>query len=315
MGTYAESAPLARSRRFAGPQPDIRAIRRARARLWDRIMTGILWGVAAVLVGVLAYFILYTIVQGFGILSWQFVTTASVTGDTVGPQVFNTFYILILSLAICTPLGLGCAIYLVEYARQGPFTTVTRFATETLAGIPSLVLGLFGFLVFVTVFGTGPRLGYSRIAAALTLVILNLPLMLRVCEDALRNVPTELREGSAALGATKAQTVYRVLIPSALLQITTGIILTAGKIIGETAAIIFTGGSNISINGWNTLDPRALGETLTVHLYQLQAEGLAQNARQIENGTAALLIIFLLAFNLGFRGLATLLNRRLSGGR
>jgi phosphate transport system permease protein len=314
MGTYAESAPIAR-RRAAGPPPDARAVRRARARLWDRVMTGLLWGVAAVLIAVLAYFILYTIVQGFGILSWDFVTKASVTGDTVGPQVFNTFYILILSLAICTPLGLGCAIYLVEYARQGPFTTVIRFATETLAGVPSIILGLFGFLIFVTAFGAGTRFGFSRIAAVLTLVILNLPLMLRVCEDAIRSVPNELREGSAALGATKAQTVFRVLIPSALLQITTGIILTAGKIIGETAAVIFTAGSNVSINGWNTLDPRALGETLTVHLYQLQAEGLASNAKQIEAGTAALLIIFLLTFNLGFRGLATLLNRRLSGRR
>lgn len=314
MGTFAESAPLAR-RRAASPPPDARAATRARARLWDRVMTGVLWGVAGVLVAILAYFIIYTIVQGFGVLSWDFITKASVTGDTVGPQVFNTFYILILSLAICTPIGLGCAIYLVEYAKQGPLTTIIRFATETLAGIPSLILGLFGFLVFVTDFGTGARFGHSRIAAALTLVILNLPLMLRVCEDALRSVPNELREGSAALGATKAQTVSRVLVPSALLQITTGIVLTGGKIIGETAAIIFTAGSNISINGWNTLDPTALGETLTVHLYTLQSEGLAANAKQIEAGTAALLIIFLLVFNLGFRGLATLLNRRLSGGR
>jgi phosphate transport system permease protein len=294
---------------------DPRASLRRRARLSDRIITGVLWGLASILVGILASFILYTIVQGFGILSWRFVTTASVSGDTVGPQVFNTFYILILALAICIPLALGGAIYLVEYAGKNWMTTVLRFATETLAGIPSIILGLFGFLVFVTAFGAGPRFGFSRLAGALTLVILNLPLILRVFEDALRSVPSEQREASFALGATKSQTIFRVMIPTALLQLTTGVILTAGKMIGETAALIFTAGSNAPINGWFSLDPLASGETLTVHLYQLQAEGLARNAKALENGTAALLIIFLLVFNLGLRWLANVINRRLAGGR
>lgn len=294
---------------------DPRASLRRRARLSDRIITGVLWGLASILVGILASFILYTIVQGFGVLSWRFVTTASVSGDTVGPQVFNTFYILILALAICIPLALGGAIYLVEYAGKNWMTTVLRFATETLAGIPSIILGLFGFLVFVTAFGAGPRFGFSRLAGALTLVILNLPLILRVFEDALRSVPSEQREASFALGATKSQTIFRVMIPTALLQLTTGVILTAGKMIGETAALIFTAGSNAPINGWFSLDPLASGETLTVHLYQLQAEGLARNAKALENGTAALLIIFLLVFNLGLRWLANVINRRLAGRR
>lgn len=294
---------------------DPRASLRRRARLSDRIITGVLWGLASILVGILASFILYTIVQGFGVLSWRFVTTASVSGDTVGPQVFNTFYILILALAICIPLALGGAIYLVEYAGKNWMTTVLRFATETLAGIPSIILGLFGFLVFVTAFGAGPRFGFSRLAGALTLVILNLPLILRVFEDALRSVPSEQREASFALGATKSQTIFRVMIPTALLQLTTGVILTAGKMIGETAALIFTAGSNAPINGWFSLDPLASGETLTVHLYQLQAEGLARNAKALENGTAALLIIFLLVFNLGLRWLANVINGRLAGRR
>lgn len=289
--------------------------RHNRARLTDRIVTGVLWGLATLVAGVLAAFIIYTIAQGIGVISWKFVTTASITGDAVGPQVFNSFYILILALLICVPLGLGGAIYLEEYARQGWVTTVLRFATETLAGIPSIILGLFGFLIFVTDFGMGPRFGYSRLAGALTLVLLNLPLMLRVSQDALRSVPVELREASYALGATKSQTILKVMIPASLMQLTTGVILTSGKMIGETAALIYTAGSNAPINGWFSLDPFASGETLTVHLYQLQAEGLAQNAKALENGTAALLIIFLLAFNLGLRWLATLINRRLSGRR
>jgi phosphate transport system permease protein len=313
MSTLAEQASVSQQRRKPSASPQ--SARRARARLIDRIATGILWGLASILVGILASFILYTIVQGFGVLSWQFVTTASVTGSTVGPQVFNSFYILILALLICIPLALGGAIYLEEYAGQNWMTTVLRFATETLAGIPSIILALFGFLVFVTDFGSGARFGFSRLAGALTLVILNLPLLLRVFEDALRSVPSELREASYALGATKSQTIFKVLIPTSLLQLTTGVILTSGKMIGETAALIYTAGSNAPINGWFSLDPLASGETLTVHLYQLQAEGLARNAKALENGTAALLIIFLLIINLGLRWLAGLINRRLAGRR
>lgn len=312
MSSLVQEASVPRGRQNAGKPL---AARRARARLIDRVVTGVLWGIASIVAGILAAFIIYTIAQGLGVLSWTFATTASITGDAVGPQVFNSFYILILALLICVPLGLGGAIYLEEYARQGWVTTALRFATETLAGIPSIILGLFGFLVFVTDFGTGPRFGYSRLAGALTLVLLNLPLMLRISQDALRSVPTELREASYALGATKSQTIFKVMIPASLLQLTTGVILTSGKMIGETAALIYTAGSNAPINGWFSLDPFASGETLTVHLYQLQAEGLAQNAKALENGTAALLIIFLLAFNLGLRWLATLINRRLSGRR
>ncbi len=313
MSSIAERTPA--TTRRPGPDRDARSSRRMRARLSDRIATGLLWGLACILVGVLASFILYTIAQGLSVLSWRFVTTATVTGETVGPQVFNSFYILILALLICIPLGLGGAIYLVEYARQNWLTTVLRFATETLAGIPSIILGLFGFLVFVTDFGAGTRFGFSRLAGALTLVLLNLPLLLRVCEDALRSVPPDLREASSAMGATKSQTIFGVMIPSALAQLTTGVILTAGKMICETAALIYTAGSNAPINGWFSLDPLASGETLTVHLYQLQAEGLARNARALENGTAALLIIFLLIINLGLRWLVSLVNRRLAGRR
>src|SRR4051794_33886331 len=123
------------------PSADARSVRRARARRWDRVMSYLLWVLALALVGVLAYFIGYTIVNGLGVLSWDFVTKSNVARDFDGPQVFNTFYILILSLLICVPIALGGAIYLVVYAKQGPFVTVLRFATETLAGVPSIVLG------------------------------------------------------------------------------------------------------------------------------------------------------------------------------
>ncbi len=301
-------------RRTGQPQIDARAARRARARLADRIVTYTLWSIALALTGLLIYFIFYIIQQGASLINWQFVTQSNEAGNLVGPEVFNTFYILILSLLICVPLGMGCAIYLVEYARQGAVTTVIRFATETLAGVPSIILGLFGFIFFASSINGGLGFGVSRLAGALTLVILNLPLLVRVSEDALRSVPDELREASAALGANKFQTVTRVLIPAAIPALTTGVILTAGKMIGETAALLYTTGGNSPVTGWFSLNPFLPGDTLAVHLYELRAEGIVANAQQIANSTATLLIILLLVFNLGLRYLAGLLNRWFAGG-
>ena len=297
----------------ANAKPDGRAGRRARARLADRIMTGVLWGLAAALVALLAAMILYLVGRGLSVINWQFITSADITGSYDGPEVFNTFYIVTLSMLICIPLALGAAIYLVEYAQRGRFVTAVRFATETLAGIPSIILALFGFLVFVTQFGQGTRFGFSRLAGALTLVILNLPLLLRVSEDALRSVSNELREASYALGGNKLQTILRVLIPSSLPALTTGIVLTAGKMIGETAALIYTAGGSSSVNGWFSLNPLTSGDTLTVKLYTIQSEGTMHNALQIQNGTATLLILLLLAFNLGLRFAAAAITRRFAG--
>jgi phosphate transport system permease protein len=290
-----------------------RASLRAQARFWDRVVTGALWGVAIGVVLLLAFIIIYLLAKGLNVLSWQFITQASVQSTYDGPEVFNTFYIIILALLICIPFALCAAIYLVEYARRSRYTALVRFATETLAGVPSIILGLFGFLIFVTNFGQGTRLGYSRLAGALTLVILNLPVLLSVFEDALRRVPVELREASEALGATKLQTVSRVLIPTAFPSLITGVILTAGKMIGETAALIYTAGGSSSINGWFSLNPLTAGDTLTIKLYQLQSEGITPNAAHVAAGTATLLIVLLLAFNLGLRWAANAVNRRITG--
>lgn len=309
MSTLTESTSI------ASPVRDKRASIRARARFWDRAATAVLWTVATAFVALLGWIIIYVLSQGLRVISWDFLTKANVVGDYAGPELFNTFYIIGLALMICMPISIGAAVYLVEYARQGPFTTLIRFATETLAGVPSIVLGLFGFLIFVTRFGNPGGFGFSRLAGALTLVILNLPLLVRVSEDALRSVPSELREGSFALGASKFQTIMRVMLPTSLSSLTTGIILTAGKMIGETAALIYTAGGSSAITHYYSLDPLQAGSTLTVRLYELKAEGIAHNANLQANGTAALLILLLLVFNLGLRGLAALLQRRLSGHR
>lgn len=308
MGAIAEQANLT-----ARDKSQKRASIRTRARIWDRVVTGGLWVIAASVVALLAYMILYLLTRGFHVLSWQFITQANTASTLDGPEVFNTFYIIALSLLICIPFALGAAIYLVEYAQQGRFTTAVRFATDTLAGVPSIILGLFGFLVFVTNFGMGTRMGYSRLAGALTLVILNLPVLLSVFQDALRKVPTDLREASSALGANKLQTVTRVLIPTAFPSLITGVILTAGKMMGETAALIYTAGGSSSINGWFSLNPLTAGDTLTIKLYQLQSEGITRNAPEVAAGTATLLILLLLIFNLGLRYGAYFINKRIAG--
>ena len=226
---------------------------------------------------------------------------------TVGQQIFNTLYILVFTEIILVPIALAAAIYLVEYARQGPFVTVVHFAAETLAGVPSLVLGLFGYLIFSTVLG----FGLSRLSGVLTLLCLNFPIALRLFEDGLVAVTREQREGGLALGSTRWHMIRTVVLPSALPGIITGIVLSAGKIIAEAAAIIFTMGSS---NGGNvyTLNPMISTDNLTIHIWYLQTSGVVpQNvANAVSAGSAALLIIILLVINLGSRSLGRLIQRR-----
>jgi phosphate transport system permease protein len=303
MTTVAGSAAQAQGAR---PKP----ARRSRSYVGDRIATVMLWTLASLLIALLTAIVVYILAKGVGQINWTLLSTAA----GVGPQLYNTFYMIILAMFVSVPLGLGTAIYLSQYARQGLLVRVVRLAAETLAGVPSLILGLFGFLVFVTVNGEGHRFGFSRLAGALTLAILNLPLMLRVFEDGLNALPRELREGSLAVGATRYQTVWRVLIPAALPALTTGVVLTAGKMIGEAAALIYTAGTNSGgSSGWLSLNPFLPGDTLTVKLFTLTAENPSPQAKVIANATAALLVILLLAFNLGFRYLAEALNQRLRG--
>jgi phosphate transport system permease protein len=297
----------------AAPEPRQQQSVRARAYAIDRSMTVVLWGIALGIAALLAAMLLYVLIRGLRYINWDFLTKGG--EQYAGAELYTTFYIVVFALLISVPLALAGAVYIVEYARQGPFLTILRFATETLAGVPSIILGLFGFLVFVTRFGQGTTFGYSRIAGALAITILNLPLLLRVSEDALRNVPNELREASVALGANKVQSVFRVVLPAALAALTTGVVLTAGKMVGEAAALIYTTGANSPATNWFTLNPLTASTTLTVKLYELFNEGVVSNAAQIEAGITALLILLLLVMNLGIRGLASLLIRRISGSR
>ncbi|SDZ07180.1 phosphate ABC transporter membrane protein 2, PhoT family (TC 3.A.1.7.1) [Proteiniborus ethanoligenes] len=203
------------------------------------------------------------------------------------PALFNTLIMVLLSLLISAPLGIFSAIYLVEYAkRDNKIVGIIRLTSETLSGIPSIVYGLFGLLFFVTTLGWG----FSLLAGAFTLAIMILPLIMRTTEEALKSVPSSYREGSFGLGAGKLRTIFKIVLPSALPGILAGIILAIGRIVGETAALIYTAGTVAEV-------PSSLlssGRTLAIHMYALSSEGLHTNEAY---ATAVVLIIIVLLIN------------------
>ncbi|HEX3015157.1 MAG TPA: phosphate ABC transporter permease PstA [Desulfobacteria bacterium] len=257
---------------------------------FDRAATGLLWVAALGIIALLVWFLAHILLKGLPYLNGGFFTGP----DGVGEQLFNSFYILLLSLLFSLPIGVGAGIYLAEYAPDNRLTDLIRLSTESLATVPSIVFGLFGMIIFVNFLGWG----FSIIGGAATLALLNLPILVRVTEESLRSVPQSYREASLALGATMWQTLRKVVLPTALPGLVTGVTLVAGRALGETAILIFTAGMNVS-NHLFDFNPKAAGETLAVHLYALRANPLpGTNADQIADGTAALLIIMVLAFNL-----------------
>ncbi|HET8912135.1 MAG TPA: phosphate ABC transporter permease PstA [Ktedonobacteraceae bacterium] len=282
-----------------------------RLHMDNRIALGVLWVITAIVSLLFISIIIYLIIQGApALFSANFYGTGQ---DGIAPELFNTFYILILTEIFLFPISLAAAIFLIEYARRGPLVTIIHFAAETLAGVPSIVLGLFGFAVFAVYFG----FSISRLAGALTLLCLNFPQALRLFEASLESVPHELREGSLALGATKWRMIRTVVLPSAMPGLVTGLILTAGKIIGEAAALLFTMGLFNPGNVF-TLNPLIASDTLTTRLYYLKGPGAGSTGLTFNQetvlaaGIAAILILFLLVLNLGARGLGRLLERRLT---
>ncbi|GAC1502319.1 MAG: phosphate ABC transporter permease PstA [Vulcanimicrobiaceae bacterium] len=285
----------------------------ARRRLADYLASGLLWTAAMSVVLLLAFFIGYLSYLGAGVISWHFLTAPPSevnAGGGIGPEIFNSFYILVLTLIFTVPIAMCGGIYLQEYARPGLFTSVVQFCAESLSTIPSIVMGLFGAIVFVSVL----HWHFSAIGGALTLTLLNLPALMRVTQEALLTVPLALREGSMALGATKWQTIRRVVLPGAIAPLTTGIVLIAGRIFGETAALIYTAGVSVSA-GRSAFDfsPWHTAETLSVHLWYTHSEGLVPDVARIGNGSALVLLIMVLLFNITARVLGRLLSRHFSG--
>ena len=250
---------------------------------------------AGITAALLVFLIGYIFVKGLPNITWELLTTASSTlkGTTgILPNLVNTLYIIVLTLIVVLPLGVGAAVYLTEYARNKRLVNLISFATETLAGIPSILYGLVGMLFFTELCG----LKSCLLAGALTLAIMTLPTIIRTTQESLKTVPQSYREGALGLGAGKWHMIRTVVLPTSVDGIVTGCILTVGRIVGESAALLFTTGmSNELLAPWEAVLPNRAGTTLTVAMYKFAKE---RGQFDVAFAIAAILLILTLLINL-----------------
>lgn len=286
----------------------------------DRIATGVFIAIAIIIVSILVGLFYYILVNGLKHISLDFLTTPSSNvraGGGIRDQLFNSFYILFITMLIAVPLGVGGGIYMAEYAKPGKVTDIIRSCIEVLASLPSIVIGMFGLLMFVNVTGWG----YTILGGALALTVFNLPVIVRVSEDAIRSVPRDLKEASLALGITHWHTIKTVLLPSAFPSILTGAILASGRVFGEAAALLFTAGLStprLDYANWNPFSAQSPlnifrpAETLAVHIWSVNTQGLIPDVEEVSNGSAAVLVISVLIFNLLARWIGSLIHKKIT---
>lgn len=245
----------------------------ARAKFIDKLMTAGFYCVAGFFILLLVAFALYVIINGFKDFSWSLV---SFEGSGIGNLFFNTIYLVFLSLLVSVPLGVAAGIYMAEYAKQGKFTKFLRMCIETMSSLPSIVVGLFGYLVFIVMTGSQ----WNLFSGALAVSILSIPLIMTVTEDAFKSLPQGYKRGSLAMSATLWQTIYKVLLSPTC-----------------------------------PLNPFRPGETLALHIWASRTEALAANAAQMANLSSAILMLLVLSFSLGARYLSTYLDTKTGGSR
>jgi phosphate transport system permease protein len=309
--------------RPGAPKPSLRRSASRGSILADKAATVVLWGTGAFVLLLLGSIILHFALAAWGVVSPSFIldepSDAALGG--VMPVLWNSIYMLGLTMMISVPIGILGGIYMSEYAGDNALTSAIRFAEEAISSVPSIVVGLFGLILFVDEF----KWGFTCLGGALALTLFNLPLMTRLSEQALRAVPQDERSASLALGATKWQTIRHVVVPLAIPGLITGVILTAGRVFGEAAVLLFTSGlgtpghydfsainplaPSFASSAWNPMRPAT---TLSVYIYKLQSEGLGTYRTQIVDGSAAVLISMVLIFNLGARFVGRLLTRRMT---
>jgi phosphate transport system permease protein len=273
----------------------------------QKIAMVFIWGGGAITVAILLGIILYVLIQGLPVINLEFLITppqGGLSGEGgISTAIVGTLYLLGITLAILIIPGIGAGIYLAEYARDNRLTRLVRYAVETLAGVPSIVFGLFGFALFVT----SLHFNFSILSGALTLVCLLLPTLVRTTEEAIRTVPRSYREASLAMGASKWQTVRHVVLPAAMPGIITGVILCAGRIVEETACLYVTMGGSAAM-------PTSLlsgGRTLSLHLFYLAMETRAFDKAM---GTGAVLIIIIIVINTLTNWLSQRYQKKMRGG-
>ncbi len=285
-----------------------------RSKQTDLIMTGVFYFVALFFLLLLAAFAIYIIFKGFSNFDIELL---AFNPKGIGNQLFNTIYLVFLSLLISAPLGILAGTYMAEYAKPNKTTKFLRICIETLSSLPSIVVGLFGYLVFIVMTGSQ----WNLFAGALAVSILSLPLISTTTEDAFKSLPDGYKKGSYGMGATKWQTIWMVLLPACVPQIMTGIILAAGRAFGEAAALMFTAGMSTDIN-WNSTDitsptnafnPFRPGETLALQIWASRTEAIAANATQVANLSAAILLILVFSFSIMARYISRRINKKMVG--
>lgn len=273
-----------------------RSLLHKKARLADDIMYVLIYLSAGLAVALLIGILGYVFVKGIGQVNWLFLTsvTSVLKGTTgIAGNILNTIYVIVLTLLVAAPIGIGSAVYLNEYAKPGKIVRIIEFTTETLSGIPSIIFGLFGMVFFGTTLG----LGYSLLTGSLTLAIMVLPLITRNTQEALKTVPDSYRNGALGMGATKWYMIRTILLPSAMPGIVTGIILAIGRIVGESAALLFTAGSGFllpkTFSGYFNKILES-GGTLTIQLYLSMSKG----QYNIAFGIAVVLLVIVFFINM-----------------
>lgn len=279
--------------------------RSLRRKVWGGLMRGLMWAAAGLTCALLVFLIGYIFLRGLPKISWQLLSTApSYLQNTIGilPNLVNTLYLVVVAMLTALPLGVGAAIYLTEYAKSRTLVRIIEFAAETLSGIPSILFGLVGMLVFTQLMG----LRAGILAGGLTLAVMILPTVIRTTQESLRTVPQSYREGALALGAGKFHMVRTVVLPSATDGIVTGSILAVGRVVGESAALLFTAGFGMALNPFKKALETS-SATLTVALYVYASE---RGETGVAFAIAAILLLLTLLLNAAARFAGKKLKRK-----
>ncbi len=301
---------LLENQEIVSEDTEARVIRHA--RLADRIMTGVFSFAGSFMLLFLILLTGYILITGFMDFNPAFLSASK---NGILNQLFNTVYLVIVSLIISVPLGIGAGVYLAEYAKPGRLLNFLQISIESLSSLPSIVIGLFGYLVFILMTG----MKWNLFAGSLAVSILSLPLITTETNSAIRSLPKEYKEGSLATGATLAQTIKHVLLPAAMPQILTGVIMAAGRGFGEAAALLYTSGQSTVIHwsNWNLtsptcpLNPFRAGETLSLHIWVMRTEGsLNPNATAIATFSSAILVLLTLSFSVITRRMSDRIQKK-----
>ena len=274
----------------------------------DNIQLTLIYLSASLCVAALFFIILFILSKGLTHINWEFLTnefSPSNPNSGILSMIVGTIYMVVVTLVIATPISILSAIYLNEYAKETRITRMIRFAIDGLVSVPSIVYGLFGFSLFVSTLG-GFTKGYSILSGALTLTIMILPILIKTIEEALITIPNDLREASLAVGASKVQTIFKVVLPCCMGNIVSAIILGMGRIISESAPLILTAGMVYYMPSGIFSSSR----TLTTHLYYLASEGVGESAKTQAYATAAVLVVIIIVLNLLTRFVAKKLSKK-----